>query len=305
MGLALAALGVLAPPSHAAPRPSRSVLAQCATHRPALQGWKALRAGCPGIDSALTRLHLRALLPPHWRQSLSSRALAGLAALTHRYAATPRSAFPDPAALRKAARALAPPAPAPSLWARLRAWFHRWTAPLVAQLRHWLRSLAHGHRRSRVLRAMLWILGSLLSVIVLLAIYLGLRAGAFRRHSRRISHPGQHHDAHGPPAAQGSEPDWSALAEQPSRLLQLLIEVLVGARRLEGDRPLTCRELTARARFDTSAQREEFRRIALLAERQRYGPPGAIRIPDSVLRNAKALHAQCLAPPQDVAQEAR
>ncbi len=303
MGLALASLVAAAPPPGAATIAPRSALAQCAAHRPALRGWTAMRAHCPGIEAAFARLHLRGLLPAHWRKSVSSASLPGLAELAHRYSAAPRSALPDAAALRDAARTLAPPAPAPTLWERLRAWVHKWDARLMRQLVHWLGSFGHGRKRARVLRVMLAILAALLTAIVAVAYYLARRAGLFARRPARDARSRGHLPARAPHAPPEAEPDWTALVDQPSRVLQLLIEALVGCRRLDGERHLTCRELAARARLDTPAQRDDFAHIALLAERERYGPPVAVHVPEPLLRSARALHSQCSAPPERAGRE--
>ena len=65
--------------------------------------------------------------------------------------------------------------------------------------------------------------------------------------------------------------DAAARSERPSILLQMLVATLVKAGRLQAERSLTHRELTARAKFDDSSQRESFRRVAQLAERIVYG----------------------------------
>lgn len=305
VGCTLAGLWAVAVPLRAETPSPAAVLMHCAARKPPVRGWKALRATCPGAEAALASAHLRSLLPPHWRKRLDSRGLAGLATLARRYGGAPPSARPDATALRNAARRLAPPAPAPSLWDRVRAWVRQWTDPLVKLLQHWLGALAHGSRRARVLRTMLWILGTLLSAIVLLAIYLGMRIGVFRRGSSRASQPRRRGESHGPAAPPHVVPDWVALGDQPSRLLQLLVDALLGARRLDRDRSLTCGELSARARFDTAAQREEFTDIARLAERERFGPPGVIRVPDALLRGARTLHSLCTASPDRDDQGAR
>ena len=305
MGLALAGLVAAAPPPGAATLAPPSALAQCAAHRPALHGWKALRAHCPGINATFARLHLRGLLPPHWRNSVSSASLPGLAELAHRYSAAPRSALPDAAALRAAARSLAPPAPAPTLWERLRTWLHKWDARLMRQLAHWLGSLAHGRKRARVVQVMLGILAALLTAIVAVAYYLARRAGLFARRPARDARSRARLSARVPDASLEAEPDWTALLDQPSRVLQLLIAALLGCGRLEEERHLTCRELLARARFDTPAQRDDFAHIALLAERARYGPPIAVQVPEPLLRSARALHSQCRALPQRAGRESQ
>lgn len=88
------------------------------------------------------------------------------------------------------------------------------------------------------------------------------------------------------------EPDWALLREQPARVLRLLVDTLARAHRLEHDRHLTCRELETQARFDTESERGGFVRVARLAERQIYGPPGTAVLSEESLRDARLLHAR-------------
>jgi hypothetical protein len=61
---------------------------------------------------------------------------------------------------------------------------------------------------------------------------------------------------------------------------------------LQAERSLTHRELTVRARFDDSSQRENFRRVAQLAERIVYGGDEAPAELDEVVQAGRALHSQ-------------
>ena len=54
-------------------------------------------------------------------------------------------------------------------------------------------------------------------------------------------------------------------------LLRALIATLTKTGRLTMAKPLTHRELTTRASFDGTTQRESFQRVASLAERALYG----------------------------------
>ena len=292
LALALAALWSVAMPLFAAVPPAPAVLAQCAAHRPALKGWPALHAQCPGLGHALQQLGLTELLPPDWRATLQSDSLGELAALARHYAGAPRSFTPNPAVLRDAAHALATPTPAPSEWARIRAWLSHWSAPLTAFVRRHLRALLRSRHRVQLLHTVLWCLLALLFGLASIGVYFALRTGLFKRGAARAARPPRSAPV---PSAPGpaSLPDWSRLGTQPSRILRVLVEALVAAGRLERERHLTCRELMAQARFDTGAQREEFAQVALLAERERYGPPAVARVPDTVLQRIPALYAQC------------
>ena len=304
--IALAALA--AAPLRAEP-PAAGLIARCAAHTPVIHGLPALRGACPGIGQALAELHFRALLPPQWRRTLTSTGLGELSALARRYEARPRSALPDPAALRSAALELAPRAPParpPSLWARLLDWVHGWLAPIATLIERWLRSLARGPGDRQLLVEAVWLVGAALIAAAVLAIVLQLRAagllGSRSAHgARRPRRAGPHPPAAAPPGA----PDWAALRRQPSGLLRLLIDALLEAHRLDRARELTCRELIARARFDTDAQRRGFAQIALLAERERFGPAAALTVPETTLLYAQSLYAQLGTPPDDAGEDAR
>ncbi len=293
--LVLSALAALVPLRAQSPG-TRAVVARCAGHSPPLRGWKALHAACPGVGRALEQLQLDALLPRQWRRTLTSSGLGGLAALSRRYDAGPASALPDPAALLRAARRLAPRPPKaapPSLWSRVVEWIHARIAPAEAVLRRSLQSLVGNRQHRERWYWAMWIGGAVLIVLALVAI--AVQLGAARAPGSKPSRgPGRRKRtvAREAPALPPAGPDWSALRNQPSGLLQLLIDALVHAHRLDGKPSLTCREISALARFDDETQRNGFARIAQLAERQRYGPPATVSVPESTLLDARALHRQ-------------
>ena len=293
LGLALAALWSVATPLCAAvlPAAAPTVLEQCAAHRPALKGWPALHAQCPGLGRALQQLGLTGLLPPNWRATLQSDGLGELAALAHHYAGSPRSLTPNPTVLQDTAHALATPTAAPSEWDRIRAWLSHWSAPLTAFVRRHLRALLRGRGRVQLLHTMLWCLLALLFGLASIGVYFALRTGLFKRRVRAARPP---RSELAPPTPDPAPLlNWSDLGTQPSRILRVLVEALVEAGRLERERHLTCRELAAQASFDTEVQREAFAQVALLAERERYGPPAVARVPDTVLQRIPELYAQC------------
>ncbi len=281
------------------PRTAQPLIARCLSRAPAtLKGLGALRGACPGIGHAIDDLGLGAFLPPDWRQALTPLALARLDALAHRYAGSPLSSAPNAGALRALASGLKPPAPPPSLWDRLTSWAGRGTAPWRGMLRRWLRSLG-GVTGSHGLLAVFFVLAGILLLTVVLVVVFELRSagliGPGRRSARR---PSARIDTQTPPeAAPGDAPDWNEVAEHPTRVLRLLVEALNRSRRIGHERHLTCREISAQARFDTERQRQDFARVALLAERELYGPIAPARVPEETLRAAQALHAGLLARP--------
>ena len=82
-------------------------------------------------------------------------------------------------------------------------------------------------------------------------------------------------------------------AQRPSAVLRSLIVLLRRSGRLQRERALTHRQLAASARFDDAAQRAQFERAALLAERCLYGRPEPLN--SEQLADALALHAQLAA----------
>lgn len=280
------------------PRTPRALIAQCLSRAPAtLKGLGALRGACPGIGHAIDDLGLGAFLPPDWRQALTPLALAHLDALAHRYDGSPPSSVPNAAALRALASGLKPPAPPPSLWDRLTSWAGRWTTPWRGMLRRWLRSLG-GETGSRGLLGVFFVLAGILLLTVIVVVAFELRAAGLIGCGRRPARRGARLDTLTPPeAAPWDGQDWKEAGERPTRLLRLLVDALNRSHRIGRERHLTCREISAQARFDTERQRQDFAQVALLAERELYGPTAPARVPEETLRAAQALHAGLLARP--------
>lgn len=297
LGLVLLALAVSGPATARAPGPSpQVVISRCTSKAPAtLKGLSALHAACPGIGRAIAGLGLGAFLPPHWRQALTPRALAGLAALARRYGGSPLTPLPDPATLHAIALTLKPPPPPPSWWARVKTWAGRWTAPLRRMIDGWLHSLAGTANGSAL--PILFILGGLVLLAVVVVVVVmelrscGLIGSGRRRHART--------DAVAPSdeATATGAPDWNTLRERPARLLRVLVEALIHSRRIERNRHLTCLEISTRARFDSARQREDFLHVARLAERELYGPGAPAPVPDATLRAARVLRSELLSAP--------
>lgn len=299
LGLLCLALPVGAPLAARTPAAAPAQLARCAAHaKPTLTGLEAVRTACPGIDQAIEKLGLSALLPAHWQATVTPRALADLAALAHRYSGPPPSAAPDASALRVIVQRLEPLPPPPGWWDRVGSWLRSRTAPLVHRLRRWLGSLARTAAHKTLTYVLFDALGGLLLLSIAVFVLIELRAagliGPQRRRARADRRAGTARPA--VRAVLGSEPDWGRLREQPARLLRMLVQTLASTHRIERDRHLTCREITAQARFDSSRQREDFEQVARLAERALYGPDTPAPVPEATLRAAQALRAELLGP---------
>ncbi|HEV2442735.1 MAG TPA: hypothetical protein VGT07_09445 [Steroidobacteraceae bacterium] len=295
-GLALLALSISGQLG-AEPLAPQAAIERCASLADAkVTGLAALSRPCPGVGDALDQLRLTARLPPDWRKTLTAGGLADVDALVRRYAGSPASAAPPAAGLRSIAAGLVPPQPPPSWFDRIRGWIRHWTDSLLHRTGQWLRSLGPALRHARHPLAIFLAVTALLltAVVVLLAFELrgtGLLR-SFRRAARRQRAAAATEEAIQSPSR---EPDWARLRERPSRILQLLVDTLTRAHRLRRDRHLTCRELETAARFETEFERDGFARVARLAERELYGPPGATLLSAEALREAQILHARLLA----------
>jgi hypothetical protein len=298
-GLALLALLSIAHTVRGESLAVQAVIARCTSQAHAnLRGIAALSKACPGVDAALRQAGLTAFLPPDWRKTLTASALGDLAALAQRYAGEVASRAPATAILRSIAAGLVPPPP-PANWSqRIGAWIQRQLGPLLERLGAWLRSLGPAAGRSTRARTLLYGLIALLLVVVVTLLILELRgAGRLRRRLSAERHPPRRTvgaNSAQPAEPEWREPDWARLRAHPARVLHLLVETLTRARRLERDRHLTCRELETEARFDSEFERAGFGRVALLAERELYGPPGPALLSEGVLGDAQALHARLL-----------
>lgn len=291
LAVPLLALSIAAPGATRALAPRRLISRCLSRASPELTGLSALRGACAGIGHAIDGLGLDAFLPPKWRQKLTPHSLAGLLALAKRYSGPPLTSAADAGTLRMIARDLKPPAPPPSLWSRIESWALHWTAPLRRGIDSWARSLGR-KSNAHTLRTALTAFTALLLVVMLAVLVFGLRSAsglrsgrsAARRRRTRSKAPRQH-------ALEGNAPQWSALREQPAQLLRVLVDALARSHRIGRERHLTCRELASRARFETAGQRDQFTRVALLAERALYGPGTPPAVPEETLRAVMSLHA--------------
>jgi hypothetical protein len=292
LGLALLALPI-AGQLWAGPLAPQGLIASCASRAgPMLRGISALNKACPGVEGALAQLQLTAFMPPGWQQTLTARGLFDLDRLLQRYSESQPSEPPRAGALRSIAAGLAP-RQAPLTWlGRIKAWIRR------SSLGRWLRSLGPQLRSVRQPQTIFFGLVALILAAVVAVLTFELRGtGLIGPVGRAVSLPRRRRIGAGPKEsdqANSTEPDWTQLRQQPARVLRLLVDTLTRTRRLDRDRHLTCRELETRARFETELERAGFARVALLAERELYGPPGITVLSDETLGAARALYARLL-----------
>lgn len=284
---------------------AHAVIAGCtATLGANLQGLAAIRQACPGIDQALASLGMSRLLPADWDAKVSAKTLGDLDVLAERYAGAPPSALPDAPTLRAIALRLQQPDTLPSslsLWDHIKAWLRHQLAPLAGLLKRF-RPVSGTSAGPGLRTVLLFGAGVLILVSVAAIIIAELRAAGFLSADRR-----RRRDTRGRPALTrvaaaaarvGDDIDAARALDDPASALRLLVAALRRSRRIERDGNLTCREVLARAVFDSPGQREGFASIAFLAERELFGPRGApIRVPDELRLTLDSLYAELLAAP--------
>lgn len=282
-----------------------ALLAGCALCPPpsdALDAASLLIAGCPGTNPAATGLDVEPLLPTGWRRKMSPSTCADLTVLALRYARRPSSAVPAASDLRTLALTLqTPPTPPHSFWKHIGTWLRRRLEPLDWLLK-WLHSLPAWSVGPSSRTALLVAMSALLLLGVAAFGFVGLRAAGLIGALRRPSSRGHRRVAQARKAVGAGPLDRDAEAmqtpERPVLALRMLMNALRRSQRIERDGGLTCREVVARALFDTLGQREEFATVALLAERELYGPDGSpIQMPDELRASVQALYDQLLAAP--------
>jgi len=285
---------------------ARILVSRCAAAAGAnLQGLVAIRKACPGIDQAVADLGVGTLLSADWDAKASGAALGDLAALAERYAGPPSSALPSGSDLRAIALRLQEPdasMTSVSLWDRVKAWLHRRLAPFAGLLKWW-RSLPGGSAGPGLRAVLLVGVGVLILLSVAVIIFMELRStGVLGPGRRRASAVRRRHAVQKGVVTGGGGADDDVEAaralDRPGSAFRMLIEALRRSRRIERDGNLTCHEVLARAVFDSGRQREGFARVALLAERELFGPGGApIRVPEELRATLQTLHRELLAVP--------
>jgi len=256
--------------------PARQMLEKCVDAlEPDVVGLEAIEATCPDVRLALEQLGLTDLVSENQLAQLNRDGLNSLRALASRYEKEPERAAiavdtvaPVLDSLRK------PPVPEQSLsWYEK---FKRWLREVLDRQQpqpgkeSWLSRWLDEHPLPEVVRSVL-IYGSV-ALVVLLGVAIVINEIRTALHGRRPRSASATASAADAPGGMGSvEPDLETAGERPSALLRMLIATLVRTGRLSGAQSLTNRELTKRARFDDSSQRESFQHIAQLAEREVFG----------------------------------
>lgn len=257
----------------------------------------ALEQECPGLEQALIDLGLEPFIADWQWDSIGVQGLTTLRSVEQRYSEPPaeRAAVPVDSLQSILDELKQPPRVEPPL-----TWFERfkrWLRDLLGQQESaadsWLSRWFEEHTLSETARNILFY-GPMI-LVVLLAIAVIVNEVRVARKGRRKKDRTQASSAAGTPGAalaRSLDLDAAARSERPSILLQMLVATLVKTGRLQAERSLTHRELTTRATFDDSSQRESFRRVAQLAERIVYGGDEAPAELDDVVQAGRALHTQ-------------
>ena len=279
-------------------RSARQVLDACIESVEAdVIGMAALEEQCPGLEQALIDLGLDPFIADWQWDTIGVYGLMTLRSVEQRYSEPPadRAAVPVDN-LQSILDELKQPAQAeqPLTWfQRLTRWLRELLGKQDSAADSWLSRWFQEHTLSETARNILFY-GPMI-LVVLLAIAVIVNEVRVARKGRRKRERTQASSAEGTSfaaLARSLDLDAAARSERPSILLQMLVATLVKTGRLQAERSLTHRELTARARFEDPSQRESFRRVAQLAERIVYGGDESPAELDEVVQAGRALHSQ-------------
>jgi hypothetical protein len=259
-------------------------------------GMSALEEKCPGLEQALIDLGLDPFIADWQWDRIGVYGLMSLRSVEQRYSEPPSARTVQVDGLKSVLDELRQPVQAekPLTWSER---FKRWLRNLLSQqgndTESWLSRWLDDYRLSETARNILVYGAVILVVLLAVAVIVNevrvARKGRLKKARTRAS---EATGVSGALAARSLDLDTATRSERPSILLQMLVATLVKTGRLQAERSLTHRELTTRARFDDSSQRESFRRVAQLAERIVYGGDDAPAQLDDVVQAGRALHSQ-------------
>ncbi len=261
-------------------------------------GMTAIEAACPGLEAALVELGVASFLSDPQREAVGLNGLMNLQSVVQRYSEAPEADAVEVDSLRPVLDSLQKPARVeqPLTWLER---FRRWLRNLVdndkASADPWLNRWLDQYQLSETMRNVLFY-GSLLLVVALaIAVIVNevrvARSGRRKKSARTMLN--QAVGADGKAISGQLDLDAAARSDRPSLVLRMLVATLVKTGRLQTERSLTHRELTAKARFDDPQQRECFQRVAALAERIVYGG-GTVATDDLdyVVQAGRSLNSQ-------------
>jgi hypothetical protein len=262
---------------------------------PEAEGLEDLEVACPGIETALEDLGVMPLLSETQHGVLNRTGLVNLRSLLERYEQPPERTAVGVDSLHPVLESLREPPKAerPLSWyERFKRWLRTTFDKDESGGTPWLRRWLDEYQMSETVRLVLFY--GVMALVVLLAIFIVVNEVRAARAGKRKSMFAKAKSAVGAkPGSALDDFDLAAHAGQPSLVLRMLIATLVETGRLQGDRSLTHTELTKRARFDDSAQRECFQSVVRVAERAVYsGHEIAKQELEDAVRSGRTLHAQ-------------
>lgn len=263
---------------------------------PEAEGIEDLEAACPGIETALEDLGVMPLLPESQLGVMNRTGLVNVRSLLERYEQPPERTAVGVDSLHPLLDSLREPPKVerPLSWyERFKRWLRTTFDKDESGGTPWLRRWLDEYQMSEAVRLVLFY--GVMALVVLLAIVIVVNEIRAARTGKRKSMfaKAQGAAAGVGPGSELDDFDSAAHAAQPSLVLRMLIATLVKTGRLQGDRSLTHTELTTRARFDDSEQRECFQRVARVAERVVYsGNEVAPQDLDDAVRAGRTLNTQ-------------
>lgn len=252
--------------------PARQVLQECADSIPPdVVGMEQIEAACPGVEQALDELGLTELMIESQYQLLKRDGLDALLALANRYEHPPERTAANVDSLGPVLDSMRrPPVPeaSKSWWERLKERLRQLLNQSEAPPDSWLVRWLDEHRMPELVRSI--VMYGAMAIVVALAVLIvvnEIRAARSGRRRKQVTKT----VAMQPHSVLAGDSESIVPGERPSALLKMLVATLIKTGRVHGGHALTHRELTRRARFDDSSQRESFQKLAQVAEREVFG----------------------------------
>lgn len=260
-------------------------------------GIDAIEAVCPGLEDALTDLGLTPFIAEWQWETIGVSGLSDLQRVEERYRDAPEAREVTVDSLQSVLDSLQKPVQAEqslTWFQRFQRWLRNALNRQGADSDSWLTRWLDEHQMSEMARQILFY-GAVILVVVLAIIVIvnEVRVARRARRTNRKQADSEAIKSHAATAADVVELDTAARGDRPSIVLRMLVATLVKTGRLQAARSLTHSELTTRARFDDSTQRERFQRVAQLAERIVYGGDSATTADlEQIVREGRTLNDQ-------------
>lgn len=260
-------------------------------------GIDAIEAICPGVEDALSDLGLAPFIAEWQWETIGAAGLKTLQRVEERYRDAPEAREVTVDSLQSILDSLQKPVQAEqslTWFQRFQRWLRNALDKQGADSDSWLTRWLDERQMSETARQILFY-GAVILVVVLAIIVIvnEVRVGRKTRRANRKQADREATEPHAATAADTMDLDTASRGDRPSIVLRMLVATLVKTGRLHAARSLTHSELTTRARFDDSTQRERFQRVAQLAERIVYGGDGTATADlEQIVREGRTLNDQ-------------